>query len=491
MATKTRPKTPGNPAGRGFPCRFVASYDMRRMRLTGPYPEPRMQDSERLGRVLQTIPGMRHVLQPICASLEQLDWKKSAVQAHFKMRLPVQLQHLAEPIARRLLRLLPGSVAPDAGRILQILQSSGSAEQLLTFARKTKTVPESVLAPPVFKPAAPFAHLPLPRLASTHDLEEWLALPEGQLTRFADLHALSANATDAFAPHYWHHLIPKSDGNLRLIEEPKPFLKRLQRRILHGLLDLIPSHDAAFGFVPHRNAAMGAARHAGEAMVVGFDLAHFFPAIPFTRIYGLFRTIGYPRAVALHLAGMTTAITPRHILRTPNLAAPDALSNRHLPQGAPTSPALANLCVLSLDRRLAGIARTIDATYTRYADDLTFSGDAHIAAVLLRAVPDIIRDSGFQLNPHKTRVMPAHARQTVTGLNVNQRVNLPRPTYDLIKATIHHLSRPDDPRRRDRHFLTRFAGQIAWLEQIHPQRGARLRDALADALTSPSPHLPT
>jgi RNA-directed DNA polymerase len=456
---------------------------MRRMRVTGFHPEPGMQDSERLGRVLPDFPQMRHVLQPICISLAQLPWDKPTIQAHLKTRLPLPLQHLAEPMARRLARVFPGSVAPDAPRILQALQSSGSADQILTYARTTNTLPALVLTSPAFLPAAPFANLPLPHLTTTTELEEWLALPDGQLTRFADLRGLSAKATDAFAPHYCHHLIPKSDGHLRLIEEPKPLLKHLQRRILHGLLDLIPPHDAAFGFVPHRNAIMGATRHVGEAMVVAFDLADFFPAIPFARIYALFRTIGYPRAVALHLSGMTTAITPQHILRTPNLAAPDALSARHLPQGAPTSPALANLCALTLDRRLTGLARSLNATYTRYADDLTFSGDAHIALILLRAVPDIIRDTGFRLNPHKTRVMPAHTRQIVTGLNVNQRVNIPRPTYDLLKSTIHHLSHPTDPRRHDRTFLVHLAGQIAWLEQVHPQHGARLRDALATALT--------
>ena len=456
---------------------------MRRMRDAGLHPDPRMQDDERLGRVLQTIPQMQQVLQPICTSLALLAWTKPTIQTHLKLRLPKSLQHLAEPMARRLLRAFPGSVAPDAPRIMKILRISGTAEQLLAFARKTNTLPALVLTSPDFLPAPPFADLPLPRLTTTTQLQDWLALPEGQLTRFADLRALSAMATDAFAPHYWHHLIPKSDGHLRLIEEPKPFLKHLQRRILHGLLDHIPAHDAVFGFVPKRNAIMGAARHAGEAMVVRFDLSDFFPSIPFTRIYALFRTIGYPRAVAMHLTGMTTAITPQHILRTPHLAAPDALSNRHLPQGAPTSPALANLCALQLDRRLTGLARSLNANYTRYADDLTFSGDTYIAPILLRVMPQIIAATGFRLNPAKTRVMPAHTRQTVTGLNVNQRVNIQRTTYDLLKAIIHRLSRPTDPRRHDRHFLTHFAGQIAWLEQVHPQRGARLRDALANALT--------
>ncbi len=441
-----------------------------------------MQDNERLRRVLPRSPQPHDVLYRLATGLAQLPWDAGTLRAHLKTRLPASLQKLADPMARRLIRAFPGSVAPDPNQITMALSDTGSATQLRRFVRQTGAQPHPVLTPPAFLPAPAFADLHLPALASTAALEDWLALPAGQLIRFADLHSLSALSTDPFGPHYRHHLIAKADGHLRLIEEPKPMLKRLQRRILHGLLDRVPVHPAACGFVPGRNAIQGAARHAGEAMVVAFDLAHFFPSIPFTRIYSLFRTIGYPAAVARSLAGLTTTLTPQAMLNTPTLAAADILSARHLPQGAPTSPALANLCALSLDRRLAGLARSIGATYTRYADDLTFSGDAHIAALLLRAAPQIIADAGFRPNPAKTRTMPARDRQIVTGLVVNQRINIPRTSYDRLKATIHHLAQPTDGRRNDRAFLVALSGQIAWVEQVHPQRGHRLRNALAAAL---------
>ncbi len=142
---------------------------------------------------------------------------------------------------------------------------------------------------------------------------------------------------------------------------------------------------------------MAAAKHCGEQMVLTFDLKDFFPNIGFREVYAIFRALGFPRPTALPLTAICTA-WPNPVHNT-----------RHLPQGAPTSPALANLAALRLDARLSGLARRFDATYTRYADDLTFSGDRTIAA-LLPIVPQIIRSEGFHPNPAKTRAQPAHAQ---------------------------------------------------------------------------------
>jgi RNA-directed DNA polymerase len=378
-------------------------------------------------------------------------------------------------MARWLVEAFPGQTAPDADRIADALRHGPHAARLLAHARKTRSLPAPWLQPPVFRPIPALADLPLPPLTILDELSDWLALPPDQLIRFTDPNGLSARNATHFARHYHCHLIPKQDGSLRLIEEPKPLMKRLQRRILHGLLDHIPTHPAAYGFVRGRNCISAAATHAGEAMVLSFDLADFFPSVKWSRLYSLFRSLGYHRAVAMALTNMSTALTPAEVLLTPGLAARAALQHRHLPQGAPTSPALANLAAFRLDQRLAALAHIIGARYTRYADDLTFSGDAHIAPVLSRAVPEIAHDEGFRLNPAKTRQASAAQRQTVTGLTVNAHVNIPRADYDRLKATLHHLARPDDPRRTDPASLARIAGQIAWVEAVNPQRGVKLR----------------
>lgn len=435
-----------------------------------------MQDTRGWDPSLQSM-RLTDALRPFAASLSQQIWDRHSIERHLALRFPDRLQRLAKPLATALVRRFPRGTAPDAAVILGFLCTSPAAMRIWTFVQKTGRTADFPLDPPRFLPDPALPQLPLPRVTTTDELADWLTLTPDQLTRFADLRALSANTLSPFAPHYRHHLIPKRDGTLRLIEEPKPFLKRLQRRILHGILDHIPPHDAAFGFRRGRTCIAAAARHAGEQVVVGFDLADFFPRIGFARVYSLFRTLGYPAPVARALTGLCTSVVPHAMLADPRIAARGLLPHRHLPQGAPTSPALANLAALSLDRRLAGLARSLDAAYTRYADDLAFSGDRRIAPSLLRAVPDILRDEGLRLNAAKTRVQSQAFRQTVTGLAVNQRVNIPRPAYDLLKATIHRLADPADPRRADPAFRAHLSGRISWVEQVNPARGLRLRAA--------------
>lgn len=424
---------------------------------------------------------LQDVLLPLAASLSQCDWTPEAIEAHLRQRLPRTWTRIPALIAADLRAAFPGQTAPDAPRIALALHRTPHAARLLAHARKTRSLPRPWLASPDFRPIPALADLPLPRLATPDELADWLALPPDQLIRFADPHGLSARNPVSFARHYHCHLIPKRDGTLRLIEEPKPVLKRLQRRILHGLLDNVPAHPAARGFVRGQTCITAAATHAGEAVVLTFDLADFFPSIPWSRVYATFRALGYPQAVARALAQLTTALTPYETLHTPGLAARDHLKGRHLPQGAPTSPSLANLAAFRLDRRLSALARSLNARYTRYADDLTFSGDPHIAPILTRAVPEIAHPEGFHLNPAKTRQATKGQRQTVTGLVVNSHVNVPRPTYDRLKATIHHLQNPDDPRHADPAFLARLQGQIAWVSQVNPARGTKLRARLSAA----------
>ncbi|MBS8229246.1 RNA-directed DNA polymerase [Vannielia litorea] len=218
-----------------------------------------------------------------------------------------------------------------------------------------------------------------------------------------------------------------------------------------------------------------------------FDLANFFPSIRRPRIRGLFRSLGYPQAVSDHLAALCTNVTPSRVQG--RLAPPERLLYRspHLPQGAPTSPALANHAAYKLDRRLAGLARSLGANYGRYADDLSFSGDRAIAAALLRAVPEIVADEGFRLNPAKTRINARTSRQTVTGIVVNQHLNLRRETFDELKAIIHACGKPEDTRLTDAAFQAQLIGRLDWAARLNPPRGRKLKALLAKALDARNP----
>jgi hypothetical protein len=157
------------------------------------------------------------------------------------------------------------------------------------------------------------------------------------------------------------------------------------------------------------------------------------------------------------------------------------LATPHLPQGAPTSPMLANLCAFTLDRRLAGLAARLDATYTRYADDLVFSGDrtlARRAPAILATVRTIVADEGLRLNEGKTRVMTAGQRQRVTGVVVNAHPNVAREDLDRLKATLHNAA-THGPQSQNRSgvpdFRAHLLGRIAWVAALNPARAARLR----------------
>jgi hypothetical protein len=284
--------------------------------------------------------------------------------------------------------------------------------------------------------------------------------------------------------HYRYAFVSKQNGELRLLEAPKQRLKAIQRRILHEILAAVPVHHCANGFVAGRSCLSGARVHAGEAVVATFDLAQFFPSIGLARIHGIFRCLGYPWAVARRLSGLCTTVTPSALLQllpmSQRLNGQAHYAVPHLPQGAPTSPALANLLAWTLDRRLHGLARAAGANFTRYADDLAFSGDTAFANRLDRfcnELETILREEGFALNPTKTRIMPRHARQSVTGIVVNAHCNVDRTTFDTLKAILHNCAVASPAgQNRDKvpDFRGHLAGRIAWVAQVNPQRGAKL-----------------
>jgi hypothetical protein len=343
--------------------------------------------------------------------------------------------------------------------------------------------------PPQFDPIAPLKTAAVPKLATTADLAAWLGLPIDHLDWFTDERRTLDRAHAEALSHYKYHWRLKRSGAWRLIEAPKPRMRAAQLRILDGILNRLAPHDAAHGFVAGRSCATAAAKHAGEHVVIAVDLRDFFLSTPMGRVHAVFRCLGYPHAVARALTGLCSTSTPRHVAAEHfDRKAQQRHAARHLPQGAPTSPALSNLAALGLDRRLAGVANRFDARYTRYADDLTFSGGSAFHAQaqrFLKAVADIARDEGFALNATKTRIMPRTTRQTVTGIVVNDHINVARPAYDALKATLTNCLRHGPTGQdRDGHadYRAHLDGRIAWVERLNLRRGEKLRrlfDAIA------------
>ncbi|HVJ85547.1 MAG TPA: reverse transcriptase family protein, partial [Caulifigura sp.] len=325
-------------------------------------------------------------------------------------------------------------------------------------------------------------HLGLPRLQTPAHVAEWLGIPLGQLAwlsgRFFENHKPQSER----GAHYHFRWIRKRSGGHRLIEAPKPRLKAVQEKILREILDKADAHPRAFGFIKGRSAVLNAAEHVAPYVLFKLDLENFYPSVRYARVVAIFRTLGFSRAAALWLARLTTSAVPSS-MSFPG-GDPYGLNpylSRHLPQGAPTSPALANMSAYGLDVRLTGLAKSFGATYTRYADDLTFSGSHKFAGGLRDFIPlaeSIVRHERFVVNTSKRRILRRSGRQSVTGVVVNQHLNVAREAYDRLKATLHNcVKHGPSTQNRGAHpeFAAHLLGRVAQLSAINPAKGAKLK----------------
>ncbi len=234
---------------------------------------------------------------------------------------------------------------------------------------------------------------------------------------------MSAPELASIQAAYRQFTIPKRSGGQRRILAPQKELKSAQRRILRRLLALLVAHPAATGFERGRSIVTNASRHVGRAVVVRMDLRDFFESTSARRVQRFFRRIGWNRPAARRLGELCT-------------------HRGALPQGAPTSPRLANLVNYKLDTRLHNLAAAFGAAYTRYADDLVFSFEVDERTRtkrLINLVKLIVRKEGYRVHTRrKLHIRRRHQQQRVTGLVVNDRVNLPRRTRRWLRAVEHH-----------------------------------------------------
>jgi RNA-directed DNA polymerase len=341
------------------------------------------------------------------------------------------------------------------------------------------------LPPSTMQPA--FPAWGLPPIDTTDALGRLLELTDSQLRWLADCERRRSRYDDCNHQHYRTYWLPKPTGGWRLVEAPHYLLKCAQRRLLHAILDLIPPHPAACAFRRSRSIADYASAHMNKAIVLHLDLRNFFPSIPVSRVHAMLTTLGYPGDVARLMTGLCTSAVPLRLCRQHEGGM--RYSSPHLPQGAPTSPALANLAAFRLDCRLTAAAECVGATYTRYADDLAFSGEMPFAHGLSRfqsLVWRIIDEEGFDVNHRKTRVMHKCGRQRLCGLVVNAHLNIDRRYYDRLKAILTNCLRHGlDTQNREQHphFREHLNGRVAYVEQINPARGARLRSMFDSIIT--------
>lgn len=260
--------------------------------------------------------------------------------------------------------------------------------------------------------------------------------------------------------HYRITRIPKKTGGVRFIEEPVDWLKKEQSMILRKLYTL-PVSTNAHGFIRKKSPVTNAEVHRKNRTIIRVDLKDFFPSIDAKKIINAL-TRYWPRDEAERVARLCTI-------------------DGRLPQGAPTSPALANIVACQLDARLAGFANSLDAVYTRYADDIIFSfpkkRSKKFCLKVLLFIQKIIKDCGFRVNRKKTRIRYGPGQQRkITGIVVNdkQQLSVPRAYRRKLRARIHQL----DP--TDQTELRRIRGVIAWMHAVNKHQ-AKLYEKMLQA----------
>lgn len=260
--------------------------------------------------------------------------------------------------------------------------------------------------------------------------------------------------------HYRKFEIKKRDGTIREIHAPRTYLKVVQWWLLDNLLNRVKLADNVFGFVAGKSAVQNAEYHKGANHILNVDIQQFFPSITQDQVERIFGRLGYDPTVAKMLADL-------------------CCMDRRVPQGAPTSPALANLVLEDLDKALGQLADRFACRYSRYADDLTFSSYARIDDALLAEVSTTVQKAGFFLKEAKTRFAGRGDRMEVTGVVINDILQPPLIWRKKTRAKLHQMGRRNRLTRADIHYLYGIRGMAA---QHEASKQMQALGAAADGL---------
>jgi RNA-directed DNA polymerase len=324
--------------------------------------------------------------------------------------------------------------------------------------------------------------LNLPLLASPADIAAALNITIPRL-RWLAFHSEASGVS-----HYVRFNVPKKSGGVRELAAPHRDLALAQRWIFQNILTGLPTHAAAHGFVRGRSVRTNAEPHVGRHTLINADLKDFFPSITFHRVRGAFEELGYSPAAATVLALLCTE-SPRRTVRFAGKTYHVASGPRALPQGACTSPAISNLIARRLDARLSGIATKLGWTYTRYADDISFSAPAEAeptrtTGYVLARIRHIAEDEGFRVNEKKTRILRRSTAMSVTGVVVNDHMSVRRRDVRRLRALLHN-AKDTGLEAQNRHSVPNFEakvrGQIEFVRMVNPELAAPLIEAF-DAL---------
>ncbi|MFK8008279.1 MAG: reverse transcriptase family protein [Saprospiraceae bacterium] len=330
----------------------------------------------------------------------------------------------------------------------------------------------------------------LPKFSNEEELATAMNLKIGHL-RF-----LAYNRKVSKVSHYKRFYMQKKSGGKRLISAPMPLLKHAQYWIQENILDKIPTHESAHGFKKERSIVSNALPHLKQDVVVNHDFKGFFPTVNFKRVKGVFHNLGYSEKLATIFAALCTE-PDVDLVKMDGIKYFVAKGERVLPQGAPTSPVLTNILCYKMDKRLAGVAKSLDFKYTRYADDLTFSASGEAKKnlyKLLWRMKSVTTDEGFNLHPDKLRIMHKGGRQEVTGIVVNRELGICRKTMRKFRALLHQIGQTGWEGKKwgtSPNIIESVWGYANFVFMVKPEKGKALLEEVKSLMKKSGVEKPT
>lgn len=302
-----------------------------------------------------------------------------------------------------------------------------------------------------------------------------------------ELRFLAFSRKNSKIRHYKQFKVAKKTGGFRLISAPMPRLKKAQHFILENILNKVDVHEKAHGCVKERSIVSNAAYHVNKAVVINQDLQNFFPSVTYKRIKGVFKSLGYSEQIAVIFSLLCSE--PKVLDVT--LLGENYFSQRgerFLPQGSPCSPAITNILCKKLDFRLDGLAKKYGFTYSRYVDDITFSGNVEqftSISAILKYSKRIIKEENFTLHPDKLRVMKRNQKQEVTGIVVNEKVNINKKSLKRFRALLYQIERDGLEGKTwngGRNVLAEIDGFANYIYQVDKVKGIVYKDRVRKIL---------
>ncbi len=266
------------------------------------------------------------------------------------------------------------------------------------------------------------------------------------------------------SPHYRRYFIPKANGKMRMISAPKYRLKMIQKKILKEILQKSEVPDVCKGFCTGKSIVDNAKPHLKAESMIKLDLEDFFPSLSFLHVYKVFLGFGYGRPVAGLLACLCTDVFRK---------------KRYAPQGAPTSPMIANLYAKNLDARLNAFWTKMGFVYTRYADDIAISTKQtiHNLDKMVYYSLGIITDEELKPNLEKIKYYRKGHKKRITGIVVNDELNPDRQWCMKLRAQIHQFNENKEGLQKEEkeRELNEIQGKIAFLHMVNPQKAQKFK----------------